>query len=188
MYSAYCKILGIHANSSSEEIKRAFRQKAKQLHPDINPSPDAHSEFIKTKQAFEFIQKYRTCQALYRRRMSYYRERARTKPQHRSYYRYEQARYRMSKEYKWRIHCNKKADIDFKATLFGKVIFIFFHLMFLFVGFYSLLYPLIHTIRYGVEYEKTLAGTIVAVVCAMLFGLIMISMITISGLNFNSSK
>lgn len=188
MYSACCKILGINPNSSTEEIKRAFRQKAKLLHPDINPSPNAHSEFIRTKQAFEFIQKYRTCQALYRKRMSYYRERARTRPQYKNYYRYEQVRHRMSKENAWRIRHNEKADIDFKATLFGKVIFIFFHLMFLFVGFYTLLYPLIHTIKHGIDAEQTLVGTIIIIVCAMILGIIMISMITISGLNYNSSK
>ena len=91
MYSAYCKILGVNPNSSLEDVKRAYRQKAKLLHPDINSSPDAHTEFIRTKQAFEFIQRNMTCQALYRKRVSCYRERTRARPQYRSYYRYENA-------------------------------------------------------------------------------------------------
>lgn len=188
MYSAYCKILGVNPNSSTAELKHAYRQKAKLLHPDINPSPDAHSEFIRTKQAFEFIQKYRTCQALYRRRMSYYRERARTNPQYKNYYYKKQVRYRMSKENAWRIYNSKKDKVNFKTTLFGKVIFVLFHIMFLFVGFYVLLYPLIHTLKYGVDQEKTLIGTIITIICSMLFGSIMIFMISISGLTYNSTK
>lgn len=188
MYIAYCKILGVNPDSSTEELKRAFRQKAKLLHPDINPSPDAHSEFIRTKQAFEFIQSYRTLQALYRRRTSYYRERTRTSPHYRNQYRKEQVRYRMSKDNAWRIYNSRKEKVNFKATLFGKIVFFVFHAMFLFVGIYIILYPLIHTIRYGADPEKTLIGTIITIVCAMLFGTIMVSMITISGLSYNSSK
>jgi hypothetical protein len=188
MYSAYCKILGVNPNSSLEDVKHAYRQKAKLLHPDINPSPDAHTEFIRTKQAFEFIQRYRTCQVLYRRRMSYYRERARTNPQYRSYYYHNYFRYRTAKGGAYRVNNTRKADINFKTTAFGKIIFFTFHLMFLFVGFYTLLYPLIHTIKYGVDQEKTLIGTIITIACAMVFGTIMIFMITISGLSFNSKK
>ncbi len=186
MYSAYCKILGVNPNSSLDDVKRAYRQKAKVLHPDINSSPDAHTEFIKTKQAFEFIQRYMTCQALYRRRVSYYRERSRTGHKYRSPYRYEDIKYRASKYRARKMYHSAKADIDFKTTLFGKIVFIVFHLIFLFVGFYTLLYPLIHTIKYGVDQEKTLFATIITIACAMMFGSVMIFMITMSGLSFNS--
>ncbi len=188
MYNTYCKILGVNPDSSGEELKRAFRQKAKLLHPDINPSPEAHYEFIRTRQAFEFIQRYRTCQALYRRRMSYYRERARTGPQYKSYYKKEEVRYRKSKENAWRVYNSRKESVNFKATLPGKIIFITFHVMFLFVGFYTLLYPLIHTIRFGFDHEKSTIDSIVPVVSAMLFGIVMVLMITISGLSYSSSK
>jgi hypothetical protein len=42
----YFDILGIPSNSSEGEIKKAFKEKAKLLHPDHNPSPTAHEEFL----------------------------------------------------------------------------------------------------------------------------------------------
>lgn len=51
----YYHILGIPANSSVDEIKKAYRKKARQYHPDINPSPDAKDMFILATEAYEFL-------------------------------------------------------------------------------------------------------------------------------------
>lgn len=40
----YYEILGVRSNSSSEAIKRSFRKKAKELHPDLKLSKGSHSE------------------------------------------------------------------------------------------------------------------------------------------------
>jgi len=56
--SDYYQILGLSANSSIEEIKRAYRLKARMYHPDINPSPDAKDKFIIATQAYEFLLAY----------------------------------------------------------------------------------------------------------------------------------
>jgi hypothetical protein len=42
-------------NSSAEEIKRAYRAKARLYHPDINHSPDSKELFIKVTEAYEFL-------------------------------------------------------------------------------------------------------------------------------------
>jgi hypothetical protein len=49
----YYSLLGIHAGADAFEIKRAFREKAKQLHPDLNPSPGAQEDFILVHTAYE---------------------------------------------------------------------------------------------------------------------------------------
>jgi hypothetical protein len=49
------EILGLHVNSSVEEIKKAYRKKARIYHPDINPSPNAKDLFISITEAYEFL-------------------------------------------------------------------------------------------------------------------------------------
>lgn len=51
----YYGILGLPANSSILEIKKAYRRKARLYHPDINPSPDAKDMFIIITEAYEFL-------------------------------------------------------------------------------------------------------------------------------------
>jgi DnaJ-class molecular chaperone len=51
----YYEILGLPVNSSVEEIKKAYRKKARLYHPDINPAPDAKDMFINVTEAYEFL-------------------------------------------------------------------------------------------------------------------------------------
>jgi DnaJ-class molecular chaperone len=51
----YYEILGLPVNSSVDEIKQAYRKKARLYHPDINPSPDAKDLFINITEAYEFL-------------------------------------------------------------------------------------------------------------------------------------
>src|SRR4030042_6943366 len=53
--SDYYQILGIPLNSSVNDIKKAYRQKARQYHPDINPAPEARDKFILVTEAYEFL-------------------------------------------------------------------------------------------------------------------------------------
>jgi hypothetical protein len=55
----YYKILGIRSGSTVDEIKKAYRKKARECHPDINSSPDAKEIFIRVTEAYEFLLTYR---------------------------------------------------------------------------------------------------------------------------------
>ena len=51
----YYEVLGVSKDASDEEIKSAFRKKAKEFHPDINKSPDAPEKFKEAQEAYQCL-------------------------------------------------------------------------------------------------------------------------------------
>jgi len=51
----YYQILGIPRNSTSEQIKQAYRIKAKLLHPDVSKKPDAKNLFQSLNEAYQVL-------------------------------------------------------------------------------------------------------------------------------------
>ncbi len=51
----YYQILEVEKNASKDDIKRAFRQKARKLHPDVNKAPDAEERFKELGKAYETL-------------------------------------------------------------------------------------------------------------------------------------
>ncbi len=52
----YYEVLGIQKGASAEEIKKAFRRKAKELHPDRNAdNPDAEAQFKEANEAYDVL-------------------------------------------------------------------------------------------------------------------------------------
>lgn len=51
----YYEVLGIHRTATDVEIKRAFRNQARQYHPDVNKSHDAESRFKEISEAYEIL-------------------------------------------------------------------------------------------------------------------------------------
>jgi hypothetical protein len=54
-YKNYYDLLGIPENSDEGTIKQAYRSLALKLHPDVNPSPNSHEEFIRIGEAYEIL-------------------------------------------------------------------------------------------------------------------------------------
>ena len=51
----YYRILGIKQNATDDEIKKAYRRKAMEYHPDRNSSPDSQEMFIRVTEAYEYL-------------------------------------------------------------------------------------------------------------------------------------
>jgi molecular chaperone DnaJ len=51
----YYEVLGVQRSASPDDIKKAFRQKARQYHPDVNKEDGAEAQFKEISEAYEVL-------------------------------------------------------------------------------------------------------------------------------------
>lgn len=53
--SDFHDVLGVTRDATSEQIRKAYRRLARELHPDMNPDPAAHERFKKITRAYDVL-------------------------------------------------------------------------------------------------------------------------------------
>jgi molecular chaperone DnaJ len=51
----YYATLGVRRDASADEVKKAYRRLARELHPDVNPDPETQERFKEITQAYEVL-------------------------------------------------------------------------------------------------------------------------------------
>ncbi|TDD76512.1 molecular chaperone DnaJ [Actinomadura darangshiensis] len=55
MANDYYAALGVRRDASADEVKKAYRRLARELHPDVNPDPETQEKFKEITQAYEVL-------------------------------------------------------------------------------------------------------------------------------------
>ncbi len=105
----YYTILGVHASASQAEIKSAYRNLAQQLHPDVNPEPDALEKIKAINEAYEVLGDAAKRQAYdYKLQYPFHTEAMEQPPQHRD------------PAYRRRSTVSQNPEVDEQTTLMKK--------------------------------------------------------------------
>jgi molecular chaperone DnaJ len=57
-----CELLGVPVGASIDDVKKAFKKKAVEYHPDRNKAEDAEAKFKEINEAYQFLEKHGTSQ------------------------------------------------------------------------------------------------------------------------------
>jgi hypothetical protein len=104
--SDYYRVLDLQRGCSLDEIKKAYRKKAREYHPDINHAPEAKDMFILVTEAYEFLisnfKRVKSDAEAYGRAMEDWRKYRQTRARHRArvYSRTSYVRFRNTNFYK----------------------------------------------------------------------------------------
>lgn len=143
----YYKVLNISENATLEEIKKAFRELAKEYHPDKNKSSDASVKFREVFEAYEILKDKITKDIFDERRRKFYNKKS-TESYNEKYTKSETYEYVKKEANKRAEYFSKMTFDDFlqssifmlkKATSkFALILMFLFGLFMIFFGFFAM--------------------------------------------------
>lgn len=158
----YYRILGLPEDASLNDIKKAYRNKAKLYHPDVSKDPDANEKFIVINEAYEFLINFRTqpqyysreaVEQKYREWVMHEREKARARAAYQAKKKFEQ--FKKSPLYRTSLRLSNIYD----WIVFGVALFLIF-------GTINGIW--IQKVFYGLTVNTVLAAVLLLFLCGIL--------------------
>ncbi len=172
MYLTCCKILGIQPGADFETIKAAYRKSAKELHPDVNPSEKAHFYFTVLQNAYEYLLDHPEIP-----------EKLRTISSSATGVRYTSGKTHIpSGNLKQMYHIRRYTLHEvLKNSLTARILYIFFHILFLAIGFYMIYRSVYDIIFMPVDARTNVISAYATIFFAFFFGLLITMIFLLTG-------
>jgi hypothetical protein len=168
----YYKILGVAPDQPIEQVKKAYREKVKTLHPDVNKAANAHEKFLELQEAFNRIIKQDQSQQKKTNRRHY----------RSGYKNYSKASFD-SFYYRQNTHRTKQPSPG-NIRKMPAVLYWFFHALFFIVGIVIMVNTIISFISFLVPQHISSFEYIAMLVFTLIFGIILTGVSVLSVIYF----
>ncbi len=174
MYFTCCKILGVKPGSDPEVIKSAFRKSAKELHPDKNSSEKAQEYFILVKNAYQYLldHPYSKEEIVFMEKLARMKDEETKSPQ----------------DHRTTSPITRRQTITLrqvlKQSLTARILFFFFHIVFLTIGVYLIVKPINDALFYSVDERTSLIPAYFTLVIGLFFGILITVIFLFSGYSY----
>lgn len=174
LYFTCCKILGVKPGSDPEMIKSAFRKSAKELHPDKNSSEKAQEYFILVKNAYQYLIDH----PYSKEEIAYMEKLARINDEGIK----TQTKHKVTSPFSRRHTITLRQAL--KQSLIARILFFFFHIIFLIIGVYLIVKPINDALFYSVDERTSLIPAYFTLVIGLFFGILITVIFLFSGYNY----
>jgi hypothetical protein len=174
LYLTCCKILGIKPGADVETIKAAYRKSAKELHPDINPSEKAHYYFTILQNAYEYlldhpeipekIKSKNTTVADFQFKTNSGFQTGRVKQMY------------IIRQYSLRE--------VLKNSLTARILYIFFHIMFLSIGLFLIFRSIYDVVFFAVDERMNYFTAYLSIFVAIILGIMLTGIFIMTGYSY----
>lgn len=166
----YYKVLELEKGASLEAIKKAYRTKAKMLHPDMNKDRDTTADFIKINEAYIFLK-----EQISSKKATLGKSGSRRTYSDAAYYKNWQQNMQAKAQAMAKENAKKKYEEFKKTTLYksAQAANYFFDSLFILVGIIMIISPISSLLT--AEYDpETISSVITATIASAFMGVLLI--------------